>query len=434
MRFYFISVTLILSTNFICAQQPIFDKDQFYAYEGTFDFGKKYRITLGIFDEFKSIVYLDLNTLQLGALIPVEKDIFRDNNDSTKVFLFSRDKNNNVDSLNIFTKSDTLTGKRVSSHTRQTISFASGKRTLKGDLYIPVSKGSHPAVVFAHGSGASTRSVAFFTTFFLQTGIAVLSFDKQGAGESTGDWETASFDDLSDDVIAGINYLKKQNRINPKKIGIMGNSQGGWIGAMATAKCTDVAFLLVRVGAGENVMETMLHENKGIYKADGFTEKEVDEILIMDRNYLLAAMQGKIWEQGDSIISSFKNQSWFSKIFPESRVKSLRSEKNWKWLNRNLMFDSYDYLKKVKVPVLWIMAEKDWNVNSQKSYPRIIKALQIAGNKDYLVKIIPKSGHTGLIAKTGYYDEAISWQYAPGFWDVMQSWLQKRKISNRIFR
>ncbi len=75
------------------------------------------------------------------------------------------------------------------------------------------------------------------------------------------------------------------------------------------------------------------------------------------------------------------------------------------------------------------MAEKDMNVNSQKSYPRILKALQTAGNKDYSVKIIPNSGHTGLVATTGYYNEAFSWKYAGGFWDTMQAWLTKRKIA-----
>jgi pimeloyl-ACP methyl ester carboxylesterase len=209
----------------------------------------------------------------------------------------------------------------------------------------------------------------------------------------------------------------------------MGNSQGGWIGPMVTAKCKDVAFLLVRVGAGENVMETMLHENRGTYLADGFKQKEVDEILKMDRGYMNAALNGNTWEQGDSIILSYNNTSWFKKIYPKPRVKSIRSEKGWMWLNRNLLYDSYDYLKKVKVPVLWVMAEKDWNVNSQKSYPQISKALKIASNKDYSVKIIPNCGHRGLIAETGYYNEAISWQYAPGFWDTMQTWLRERKIS-----
>jgi pimeloyl-ACP methyl ester carboxylesterase len=429
MRSFFLSAILLLSTHFILAQQPILIKDDLYPYEGTFDLGNNHRITLGIFDEFKSLVYIDLKTLKLGVLIPVSNNIFRDNNDSTKLFMFSGNKKNNVESLKIIESSKPLMGKRVSSHTRRTVSFVSGTRTLSGDIYIPTTKGPHPAVVFAHGSGASTRSVGFFTTYFLQLGIAVLTFDKQGAGESTGDWETASFEELADDVIAGINFLKKQTAINPKKIGLMGNSQGGWIGSMVTAKSKDVAFLLMRVGAGENVMETMLHENRGIYLADGFSEKEVDEIIKMYRNYMNVVIQRKTWEQGDSVILSYKNNSWFKKIYPKPRVKSVSSEKNFLWLSNNLLYDSYDYLKKIRVPVLWLMAEKDWNVNSQKSYPRIMEALQKAGNKDFSVKIIPNSAHSGLITKTGFYTEPFSWQYAPGFWDTMQKWLRKRKIA-----
>ena len=429
MRLFFLPSILLLLTNVVLAQQISLSKDSLYPYEGTFELGNKHRITLGIFDEFKSLVYMNLTTLKLGALIPVKNNAFRDNNDSTKLFIFSRDKKNKVSGLKIIQDSLTVKGWRVFSHTRQPVSFVSGKRILKGDLYTPVSKGTHSAVVFAHGSGAATRSVGFFTTYFLQLGIAVLTFDKQGAGESTGDWQTASFDELSDDIIAGINFLKKHPAINPKKIGVMGNSQGGWIGSMVTAKTKDAAFLLMRVGAGENVMETMLHENRGIYLADGFAENEVDEIIKMYRNYMNVAIQGKTWEQGDSVILSYRKNLWFKKIYPEPRIKSVSSEKNLLWLRKNLLYDSYDYLKKTKVPVLWLMAEKDWNVNSQKSYPRIVEALKKAGNKDFEVNIIRNSAHSGLITKAGFYTEPFSWEYAPGFWDTMQTWLKKRKIA-----
>lgn len=101
MRSFFLSAILLLSTHFILAQQLPSSKDDLYPYEGTFDVGNNHRITLGIFDEFKSLVYLDLKTLKLGLLIPVENNIFRDNNDSTKLFMFSRDKNNNVEGLKI---------------------------------------------------------------------------------------------------------------------------------------------------------------------------------------------------------------------------------------------------------------------------------------------------------------------------------------------
>ena len=430
MRSFCLSAIILFCAHTLHAQEQIFNKENLYAYEGTFDFGNNHRITLGIFDEFKALVYLDLKTLRQGVLKPTGHNAFRDNNDSSKLFLFLGDTKNNIVGLKVIENSKPLIAKRVAPHTRQPVTFTSGDRVLKGDLYKPASKGVHPAIVFAHGSGAATRSVAFFTTYFLQLGIAVLTFDKQGAGESTGDWQTASFDELADDVIAGINFLKKQTAINPKKMGVMGNSQGGWIGSMVAAKSKDVAFLLMRVGAGENVMETMLHENRGIFLADGFEEKEVDDIITMYRNYMNVAIQSKAWEQGDSVIMSYHNYPWFKKVYPKPRVKSVGSEKNFKWLHNNLGYDSYDYLKKIKVPVLWFLAEKDWNVNSQKSYPRIMDALQKAGNKDFSVKIIPNSAHSGLVTQTGLYTEAFSWQYAPGFWDTMQAWLRKRKIAN----
>jgi pimeloyl-ACP methyl ester carboxylesterase len=421
----------ILCSAFSCSvtsQTLNLNKNDLYKFEGTYDLGN-HRITLGIFDEFNhSLVYLDLKTLKLGALIPIDKNLFRENNDSSMLFSFI-ETNNNIQGLNITANGKTLTGKRVMPHVRNPISFLSNSNTLKGDLYLPAENGLHPVVIFAHGSGASTRSVAFFTTFFLQLGIGVLTFDKQGAGESMGNWETAGFDELADDIIAGINFLKTQKNINVKKIGVMGNSQGGWIGSMVTAKCKDVAFLLMRVGSGENVKETMLHEQKGLFIADGYKQNDVDEIVDMYRNYMNMAVRNTTWEHGDSIILSYKNKSWFNQVYPKPRVKTKSSENWWLWQHKNLQYDSYDYLKKVKVPTLWLLSEKDWNVNSQKSYPRIMDALQKAGNKDYTVKILPNMGHTGLIVKTGLYTEPFSWQYGTGFWDTMQQWLIKRKIA-----
>ena len=100
----------------------------------------------------------------------------------------------------------------------------------------------------------------------------------------------------------------------------------------------------------------------------------------------------------------------------------------WTWLGKNLHYDSYDYLKSVTVPVFWALAEKDWNVDSQASLPRIKEALALAGNADYTVRILPGMGHTGLTVVTGLPNDAISWQYAPGYWEEMELWLKARKF------
>ncbi|HTM97733.1 MAG TPA: alpha/beta hydrolase, partial [Pedobacter sp.] len=373
---------------------------------------------------------LDLTSRQLGALVPVGKNIFRDNNDSTKTFSFVL-KDKKVEGLQIKNGTKLLLGKKVNHHIRKEVSFKNDTTVLKGDLYLPIAKGSHPVVVFAHGSGATTRGVGFFTTYFLQLGIGVLTFDKRGAGASAGDWETASFETLANDICAGIDFLKTQVGVNPKKIGLLGNSQGGWVGSIAAAKTKSLAFLLMRVGAGESVLETISHEYRGSLLADGFSNSEVDEIIPMYQKHWLAAASGKTWDEGNEILKSYANNSWYKKVFPQERLKSSGSEKWWTWLKANLKYDSYSYLRNIKTPTLWLMAEKDWNVNSQKSYPRIKEALAFAGNQDYTVAIVPNMGHTGMTVATGYYNEALSWQYADGFWNRVESWLINRKIAKK---
>lgn len=98
-------------------------------------------------------------------------------NDSTLLFEFKKGRDSSVKMLSVIRNGKITEALKVMPHTREVVSFSHGGRTLKGALYLPAFGGKHPIVVFAHGSGPSTRGVAFFTTFFLQLGIGVLSFD-----------------------------------------------------------------------------------------------------------------------------------------------------------------------------------------------------------------------------------------------------------------
>lgn len=423
-KFKFALLGILLASAFFSHAQQADANQKLYPFEGTYDFGNNEKITLGIFDEFGGkLVYLNLKTLKQGALLPIDATHFKEINDSTLVFTFK-------DKTLIQTKNGkSIVGKKIKEHTRETLSFRSGSNTMEGDLYLPETTGKHPVVVFAHGSGPVSRRVSFFTTYFLQLGIGVFTYDKQGVGKSTGDWETASLDELAADVVAAVAIIKKHPKVNTSKIGIMGTSQGGWVGTMAASKSKDVSFLLMRVGSGQSVLETIAHEYEGSFIADGFTKEEIAEIMVMVREHWGASNQNKTWEDGNNIYLKYKEKPWFSKVFPKPRVKTPGSEKWWTWLSKNLYVDSYDYLKQLKMPVFWQLAEKDWNVNSQKSYPRIKEALTVAGNKDHTVFILPDMGHGGTVTKTGLPNDEFSWQYAPGYWDAMSRWLKDRKIA-----
>jgi hypothetical protein len=79
--------------------------------------------------------------------------------------------------------------KKPLNYKQEEVSFQNGEVKLAGTLFVPLKKGTHPAVVFFHGSGPQTRDsyLRFFADLFAQHGVATLIFDKRGTGASTGE-------------------------------------------------------------------------------------------------------------------------------------------------------------------------------------------------------------------------------------------------------
>ena len=113
------------------------------------------------------------------------------------------------------------------------------------------------------GKGSTLRSFSFmapapriestilpFARFLIRRGVAVLGYDKRGVGGSTGDWNTASFDDLAGDAVAAFEYLKTRSDIDRAQIGLLGVSQAGWIMPLAAVRAKDFGFLISISGAG----------------------------------------------------------------------------------------------------------------------------------------------------------------------------------------
>jgi dipeptidyl aminopeptidase/acylaminoacyl peptidase len=113
--------------------------------------------------------------------------------------------------------------RRVETERSEDVRFSNGDIHLTGTLVSPAKSGKHPAIILVHGSGAEDRQYMLpFARFLIRRGVAVLGYDKRGVGGSTGDWNTASFDDLAGDVVAAFTYLKTRRDIDAKQIGLLG--------------------------------------------------------------------------------------------------------------------------------------------------------------------------------------------------------------------
>jgi pimeloyl-ACP methyl ester carboxylesterase len=137
-----------------------------------------------------------------------------------------------------------------SSHTDIAVKFTCEGVTLAGTLAEPDDQGRHPAVVWVAGDGETPRLTydhSELVPAFVDVGIAVLSYDKRGVGESGGECcpgDADQFNLLAADVDGAVNALRARPEIDSNAIGIVGASQAGWVAPLAAARSQNrIAFI-----------------------------------------------------------------------------------------------------------------------------------------------------------------------------------------------
>ena len=113
------------------------------------------------------------------------------------------------------------------------VAFPGAGVQLCGSITCPDAADACPGVVLIGGSGPSDRhNGGFFDalrTHLASTGVAVLAYDKRGAGKSTGAWAAATVDDLAHDAAAAVAALRSHPRVADDAVGVLGHSEGGWV-------------------------------------------------------------------------------------------------------------------------------------------------------------------------------------------------------------
>jgi pimeloyl-ACP methyl ester carboxylesterase len=140
--------------------------------------------------------------------------------------------------------------------TTKEIKFVSEGDSLAGTIFTP--KNIQAAVVIIHGSGQEKRMIEF-ATILANNGIAVLTYDKRGVGESAGIYagpevgtnnvDFANLNLLSLDASAAANALSKSLSNKKIPIGLIGASQAGWIIPLVAEKNKKVKFMTIFSGA-----------------------------------------------------------------------------------------------------------------------------------------------------------------------------------------
>jgi pimeloyl-ACP methyl ester carboxylesterase len=313
-----------------------------------------------------------------------------------------------------------------------------------GTLTVPKGKGPFPAVLLITGSGPQDRDESLLghkpflvlADHLTRKGIAVLRVDDRGVGGSTGSTMTATTADFAEDALAGVKFLEGRAEIDPKRIGLIGHSEGGVVAPLAASQSKEVAFIVLLAGTGLKGEEILYLQGQPILKANGADEKALARQKVVQETLFKVVKQekddqaalklfDKVWAEQVAKMTDKEKQE-VSKVegMVRAQFKGLLSP----WFRYFLAYDPLPALRKVRCPVLAVCGEKDLQVPPKENLQAIEKALTEGGNKDVTIREFPGLNHLFQACKTGSPTEygTIEETMSPTVLEAVSAWILRR--------
>jgi uncharacterized protein len=266
--------------------------------------------------------------------------------------------------------------------------------TLAGTMTVPPGIGRlrHPAIVLVSGSGPVERdeTVAGIPIFaqlagsLAQEGFVVLRYDKRGVGQSGGRSERATLQDYADDLTATVKWLARRQDIDPRRIAVVGHSEGGAVAMLAAAREKKISPLVLLAAPGTVGSELILEQQRHLLDEMKAPEAERQAKIELQQRIHAAVIADKGWET----------------IPPE-----LREQADSTWFRSLLLFDPAKVMPKIKQPVLIVHGDLDMQVPSHHAdtLAKLASARKKAGPVDLLH--LPGINHLLVPAETGEVSE-----------------------------
>lgn len=305
--------------------------------------------------------------------------------------------------------------------------------SLSATVSLPLAlQGKRPAAILISGTGNGDRDgnskeinlnlYRFLANELVKMGLIVLRYDKRGVGKSEGNTLTTGVNDLVDDVLSVINYLKSRDDVDHERIILVGHSEGTILATLAHER-SKVGGLVLIAGAGgclKSAMETQairsvaeFHSMKGLKGA--LLKRLVTEKLVLKQQEKL-----------------FKLVQSTSKDVIKIQFKPFPA----KWLREHLMYSDEHMLSLInrfEGPILVCEGDKDVQVN-----PRCMNDIRALNKANITTMLIPNMNH---ICRETYkplsvmnvmkqYKQESEQPLHPQLIDTLSTWIIQNQASN----
>ena len=243
-------------------------------------------------------------------------------------------------------------------------------RESKGEIFLDPNSQLHPAIVFLVGSGPNSTHTGLYTDFvrenleqiFLQHGVALMYFDKRGVGLSEGRWHRTDLYERADDARAAVQFLQQHPDIDPKRIGVVGHSQGGTVAQILGHLYGDsLAFIASLAAPTYDTQRRITHEYY-----NGFLCSSEPEEVARDKSEKKA----------------ISDLNW---------VNAFPLIKTWRHLSELSEFSPAPHLAQLQLPSYFAFAELDYYVSAEWGVSALKKAAGNSANKT--IQVFPGLDH-----------------------------------------
>jgi pimeloyl-ACP methyl ester carboxylesterase len=282
--------------------------------------------------------------------------------------------------------------------------------------------------VLVYGSGQDS-AVAYSYVQHLLTyyGIASFVYDKRGTGKSNGRF-TVDFSELADDALVAMAHARRLLNAPGVPVGLMGESQGGWIAPLAAVRAP-ADFVIASYGLAISPLEEDRYEVMNELRA----KRHDDSVVAKGRELtdITARIMLSRFTDGLEDLRKFKaahaDAKWLQEVEGDFTGPLLRSpDDQFEELRKLLGFDAIlDYdaqaaLRRVRVPMLWIVAGKDTEAPPGPTL-EFLRTLQ-PEPPQLDIAVFPNADH-GIIEDD---------RQSVGYHDLLAKWIRTRKLEGQF--
>jgi uncharacterized protein len=299
----------------------------------------------------------------------------------------------------------------------EAVKIGSNGFTLAGTLSKPAqaSAARLPAVVLVSGSGPTDRDGLAYGIPVLgeiagalaDAGFIVLRYDKRGLGQSGGRAESASLADYAEDLRAAVKMLSERKDVDPKRIAVIGHSEGGDVALLAAAKEKRIAAVGLIATPGVAGTEIVLAQQQRLLSRTMLSAEEKQAKVDAQKRIHEAVITGKGLDLLPADVRRAVDNAEFQSLLTTDPAKIVPG---------------------VRQPILIVQGERDTQVEPQNADR--LEALARARKHATAVDVVkvPGINHLLVPATTGDVDEyntLADKHVSPAVSQAIVTWLQK---------